>query len=259
MNFDNIEVNVVKKSLCEQIAERIEKMILSNKNQAKEKLPSEQTLAAEFKVSRSVIREALTILKTKGLITFRQGGGSYVTVPSSTLLMDTVNRLTLMKDISTEDICQVRIQLEVMSARLAAKNATREQIDALEKINVEMEQNGTDTELRSDLDLKFHQCIAEFSGNRLLKIFVQSLNSLLRPIILTSLCLPAANEDGIEYHGRIIAALRKGNPDECEELIRDHLIKFIRNYETVAELTKQEDICECQRTFEPGGNEYLSH
>lgn len=240
MKIDQMNLKVEKKALCDQIADRIEQMILNDKSQAQQKLPSEQALSAGFGVSRPVIREALTILKARGLVSPRQGGGSYITVPSSTQLMDTVNRLTLMKDISMEDVCAVRVQLESMAARLAAEHATPRQLDELEAINRRMEDHGTDAQMRADLDLKFHQYIAEISGNRLLKCFVQSMNGLLRPMLTLSLCLPMANEDGIAYHDRIIAALRSGDAEMSESLIRDHLMLFIRNYELVKEEHKEE-------------------
>lgn len=241
MNFDQIDLKVEKKALCDQVADRIEQMILTDKSQAQQKLPSEQALSAGFGVSRPVIREALTILKARGLVAPRQGGGSYITVPSSTQLMDTVNRLTLMRDISKEDVCAVRIQLEAMAARLAAEHATAEELDELEALNRKMEEHRTDSELRADLDLQFHQCIAKLSGNHLLKCFVQSMNGLLRPMLVLLLCLPMANEDGIAYHDRIIQALRSGDGEKSERLIRDHLMLFIRNYELVKEQRKEDE------------------
>jgi len=226
-----IDYGIEKNALCDQIANRIEQMILSDITQAQEKLPSEQALASGFGVSRPVIREALTILKARGLVMPKQGGGSYITVPRSAQVMDTVNRLALMRHISMEDISAVRVQLEAMAARLAAEHATSAELDELEALNLEMKENKDDIDQRVELDLKFHLRIAMLSGNKMLKIFVQSLNSLVAPMLRRSLCVPMASEDGVQFHSRIIAALRSGDADRAENTIREHLMLFIRNYE----------------------------
>lgn len=241
MNISSMDMNVGRSNLCDQIADRIEEMILGDITQVQQKLPSEQTLAAGFGVSRPVIREALMILKTRGLVTPKQGGGSYITMPDSTQVMDSVNRLALMNNIGIEDVMAVRIQLEVMAARLAAEHATNQQLDKLETINQMMAQNKADGDQRVKLDLKFHLQIASISGNKMLKIFVQSLNTLIEPMLRSSLVLPLANEDGIQYHDRIVQALRTRDADESERIMRKHLMLFMRNYEVSAQQQLVED------------------
>jgi DNA-binding FadR family transcriptional regulator len=145
--------------------------------------------------------------------------------------MDTVNRLALMRNISMEDISAVRVHLEAMAVRLAAEHATPGELDGLEALNKEMELKKDDIDQRVEFDLAFHLRIASLSGNRMLKVFIQSLNSLLAPMLRRSLYVPMANEDGVQFHNRIIAALRSGNADYAENIIREHLMLFIRNYE----------------------------
>lgn len=239
--FMELYTLIEKNALCDQIANRIEQMILSDITQASEKLPSEQALAAGFGVSRSVIREALTILKARGLVSPKQGEGSYITVPHSVHVMDTVNRFALMKHISMHDISAVRVHLETMAARLAAENITSEELNQLEALNKEMERKKTDLDKRVEIDLKFHLLIATFSKNKMLKVFIQSLNSLVAPMLRRSLFVPMANEDGVQYHNRIISALRSGDADISENIIREHLMLFIRNYEESLKMETNDD------------------
>lgn len=241
MNISEMDLQVGRNALCDQIADKIEQTILSDRTQVQQKLPSEQTLASGFGVSRSVIREALMILKERGLVLPRQGGGSYITIPSSSQMMETVSRLALMRDISMEDVYAVRIQLEVMSARLAAEHATAEDLAKLEKINREMERYQGDVDQRVSLDLRFHLQIASSSKNQMLKIFIQSLNSLLTPLIRSTLVLPMASEDGVHFHDRIIAALRAGDADASENIMREHMVLFARNSELVAPVGLMEE------------------
>ncbi len=241
----DINYNISKEILCDQVADRLEQMILSDKTQVGQKLPSEQALAAGFGVSRPVIREALAILRARGLVTVQSGGGSRIIVPEPIQMLDVVNRLTLMRHISAEEVHEVRVQLEVMAARLAAANASEEQLERMAEINREMEKEKENPKLRARLDLEFHQQMAEASGNQLLSIFILSMNGILQTMLESVLYIPQAHEDGISYHGRIIEALRSGDKDRSEAIIREHLMMSMRNYEFARGQTeKQEDAAE---------------
>lgn len=240
MKLESMDLQLGRSALCDQIADRIEQMILSDTTQVQQKLPSEQTLASGFGVSRPVIREALMILKERGLVTPRQGGGSYITIPKTTQVMETVGRLALMRNIGMEDVLAVRIQLEAMAARLAAENAAPAQIKTLRDINREMAEQKGDLTQRVQLDLKFHKRIATLSGNKMLEVFVESMNGLLAPMLKSSLCLPMANEDGIRFHDRIVEALLSGDADKSERIIREHLMLFARNWELATQHAMEE-------------------
>ena len=72
-----------KTNMYETIADKLEEMILTDAISIDEKLPSEQTLATSFGVSRPVIREALMLLNARGLISQKNGEGNYVSQPTS--------------------------------------------------------------------------------------------------------------------------------------------------------------------------------
>lgn len=227
----DINYHISKEVLCDQVADRLEQMILNDKTQVGQKLPSEQALATGFGVSRPVIREALAILRARGLVTVQAGGGSSVIIPEPIQMQDVVNRLTKMHQISAEEVYEVRIQLEVMAARLAAVNARPEQLERMAEINREMDREKNNAKARAELDLQFHQQLAEASGNQLLSIFVQSMNGILQTMLESVFGLLQSQEDGVSYHKRIIEALSSGDRDRCEAIIRDHLMMSMRNYE----------------------------
>ena len=69
--------NVLQKDhLYEQVADLLEQQILNNYEDGA-RLPSEQHLAEEYSVSRTIIRESLKLLKERGLIDSKTGSGSY--------------------------------------------------------------------------------------------------------------------------------------------------------------------------------------
>ncbi len=234
----NIDFGIGRSALSEQVAQRLEKMILSDATQVSQKLPSEQVLAAGFGVSRPVVREALTILKERGLITQRQGGGSYITTPDLSQVSQCMNRLAMMGQITSEDVYIARISLEVSIIRMAAENATAEDVRQLQAINDAMKTTDGDVERRVQLDMQFHQQTAQIAGNQMLAIFLDSLNGILSPMVAAALKLPGAAQDGLNYHQRIIDCLQRGDADQAEEVMRQHLTLSMRNWE-VAKETEQ--------------------
>lgn len=235
MNYD-----LKRESLYEVIADKLETAILNDSTQLEKKLPSEQALASSFGVSRPVIREALKLLKARGLVDQKNGEGNFICEPKPVIIGDAVSRIVKLRRVHVTDIIEMRIQFEIMGIRLAAERITERQLCGLEEINKEMNENKANIELRTDLDMQFHQKIAESSGNAVLSIFLESLAVLIRPMVKAALSLPLTNEDGIIYHKRIIHALKTHNRAEAEDLIRGHLISSFRNYEVSDHSNKAE-------------------
>jgi len=220
-------------TLSEQLAQRLENMILNDQTQLQEKLPSEQTLALGFGVSRPVVREALAILRDRGLVLQKQGGGCYITTPGPDQVSQCVNRLMRMGQVNDREIFEARICLEIAISRLAAENATEQDVMKLRDIAYQMSMTNGDMKLHAALDRQFHQCIAEASGNQMLAIFLASLSEPMNRILYASLQLPHVAQDGVVYHSRIIECLRSHDPDASEEIMRQHMMLSMRNWEVV--------------------------
>lgn len=133
--LQNIDYEVKRENLYETVAEKLEDSILSGNTQVGERLPSEQALAESFGVSRNVMRESLKLLKERGLIDSRMGGGSYITKPESSDLVNVVNRIILMDNIDYEQVFQMRGILESAACSLAAVKCTQQQVARLEMMN----------------------------------------------------------------------------------------------------------------------------
>lgn len=98
-----------------------------------EKLPSEHELIEAYGVSRTVVREAISSLKAKGMVTSRQGVGAFVlqSIPSMTLQIEPANM-----DVYSEvmAILDLRIALEVEAAGLAALRRSPGQLQTMRKL-----------------------------------------------------------------------------------------------------------------------------
>lgn len=228
--LQKINYSVRRVNLYESIADNLEQMILDDSSQIGQRLPSEQTLAENFGVSRNVVRESLKILKERHLVSLRTGEGAYIEKPDNRSLTELLNRIILLDNVEHSAVMEVRQIIETEACRLAAERNTSEAFDVLEEINDSMMRYKGDIEKRISLDIQFHITIAKLSNNPLLELFAQSMSNLLAPILRTALIPEWGNENGIEFHKQIIATLRMRNGEKAEKLMRQHLQESMENY-----------------------------
>lgn len=165
----------------EQVEKQLRQAIISSALQPGQRLPSETQLAKDFHVSRATVREALRSLAANGLISKQQGaaGGSFVEAVDHESLaaviatsMDTILKLGR---VTHTEVGGVREMLEVPAARLAATNATAEQLAELEELHEAEASPEVKGPVSGDLDLRFHNLVAVASGNRVLSAMFSAL------------------------------------------------------------------------------------
>lgn len=222
---------VSRVNLYEQIADRLEEWILTAGFEGEEKLPSEQALADEFSVSRNVIREALKLLKARGLVESRNGTGSYVTKPKAADLSDVISRIVAMDNISYKAIYDVRIILETAACRRAAPIVTDEQLADMEELLEKLKDRKISVKERRETDFAFHVAIARAADNPLLEILVQTMRNVFIEMIEKGIFTQGGIDDAIMRHARIMDALRAHDPDRAEEAMNDHLTVSLKNTE----------------------------
>jgi GntR family transcriptional repressor for pyruvate dehydrogenase complex len=228
--MDTINFNVSKTNLYEQVADSLEKAIISSSTNA-EKLPSEDELSRQFKVSRTVTREALKVLKERGLITSRNGEGSFITKPKSDAIYNVINRFVKMESVSDNELYNMRLILECAGVRLAALNITPDEIEHLEKVAEKLCEKGITTEKRLLYDSDYHISIAKASGNHLLWMFVEVMTALLEEYMIKGLPHPEYIKKSIKEHKKVVDSLKKGDPDKAEAAMREHLNATWKNIE----------------------------
>lgn len=229
--MEAIDYKVSKVNLYEQVAEKLEKVILSGLHGKDQKLPSEQELAKNFGVSRNVVRESLKLLKERGLVVLRTGEGTYITQPNSETLTRIISRMLLMKNISSDDTYEMSILLESKAAALASINALDADIEMLLLINDEMLKNEKNLPRRVQLDVEFHKLIGAMSHNLLLEIFVNSMTDLRIMTITKAIQTEGGSEDGIHYHRKVIDAIKLHDPALAGETMKEHLIESRKRHD----------------------------
>ncbi|ASB96329.1 FadR/GntR family transcriptional regulator [Streptococcus equi] len=214
--------------LVEKTAERLLKLILERGYEVGAKLPNEYELAQDLEVGRSTIREAVRSLATRNVLEVRQGSGTYIS--SKKGVSEDPLGFSLVKDTAklTADLFELRLLLEPRIAALTAQHATPKEVEALEKLVVDIEEAvaaGDPKHLQ--LDVNFHSLMAKYSGNI-------AMDSLL-PVINQSIHLINANytnrqmkEDSLQAHRDILNAIKAGDPIAAHDAMLLHIMTVKR-------------------------------
>jgi GntR family transcriptional repressor for pyruvate dehydrogenase complex len=219
--FEKIE----RKRLPELVANAIEEAVIAGEYVAGSQLPSEQTLANQFGVSRNVVREAFKFLKERGLITIMNGSGAYVRQPSSEPTSDALGRYIRLLGAhdSIESLYEARRLLEGANARLAAQRATPEDLQILANCLQRMREHAGSIERWSEADLDFHRAIAKATHNPFLAVLLEPLVDQLRGVIAEGYLVPGAVERGLQAHIRLFEYLKAKDAEGAYQAILDHL------------------------------------
>lgn len=187
-----------------------------------DRLPPERELAEMVGVSRSSLRQALKVLETMGVISQRVGSGTRLNPAAASILAEPLQFLILLEGITFQELMEARLIVEPELAARAAVLATAEQVEALERAIVQMEESTADPDRFVASDLEFHQAVYRAAGNRvctmLFTVVHQSLEDLVR--FTSELVEP---EHTIRLHRRILTAIRRRDPEAARLRMREHL------------------------------------
>ena len=142
--------------LYEEIAAQMMEQIRSGALRPGDRLPPERTLAEEYGVSRTAIREALRSMEMMGCVESHVGEGTYIKTPSLQEIVDPFSMLIAQNGRMGGDLIEARLILETEIAALAARRRTDEQLSALEKTLAEMRRDIESGGMGIEADERFH-------------------------------------------------------------------------------------------------------
>lgn len=199
-------------------------------------LPSEAALATRYAVSRLTIREAVKLLEGRGLLEIARGRKAVVREPDGAAFADFLTSIIRYDPKGLFDLVEIRLSLEVQSATLAAKRASRAGIAAIESELQGMRDTigdpGQAMTHEQEMgfhthDVGFHEAVALASGNRILGFLFEAMAQPLREGFFIS---RRGHEkrghtlhDTIEAHQRILDCIKAGNGRAAAEAMRLHI------------------------------------
>lgn len=207
------------------VVERLGSRIVAGDVRPGEALPVEAMLASEADVSRTVVREALRVLASKGLVDARPMRGTRVRDRRDWRILDPdVLRWSIEtgRDGPTllRDLLDVREMIEPRAARLAAERADPPARDRVARAGEALARAADDPTAFIEADLLLHAAVLDATGNRLVRELVAAIETALRLGRLVQAHavdgrrpLPGAS---LPAHARVVEAIVAGDGDAAE-------------------------------------------
>jgi DNA-binding FadR family transcriptional regulator len=225
-------------TLTRQAFDAVVKHIVDHGLTAGDQIPSTAALMEEFGISRSVVREALTALQVCGFVDIRNGRNPVVGELDERLLLMFMTRATSMQSHPMSALMEVRIPLEIQSARLAAERSDDAAIEQIDATNARMAAAQDDTDLYPLLDTLFHTDIAMATNNHILKFMVSSIRAELMTVMVAVREFREQNNllgQEQTQHDAIARAIREHDPDGAARAMQEHLSTSLRLVHQVEE------------------------
>ncbi len=218
--------------MSDEIVRQIEDKILINELTPGSTLPSEGELMKQFGVGRSTVRESLRMLEASGVIKVRHGqrGGAVVTQVTNDFISDFLFKAFRLGRIAGESIGQFRIVVEpAMAAFLATEGGISPTIMAELEDNIADAQKICDgRQITGYRNMEFHVLLAIATGNPMFIIMWNTLRSHLA-LISSPVLVPHENQRAtIEYHRKILKAIKEHDPENARLYMHNHLIEVHR-------------------------------
>jgi GntR family transcriptional regulator, transcriptional repressor for pyruvate dehydrogenase complex len=214
--------------LYENAVEQIQTLILSKKYEPGDRLPSERSLAEQFRISRHSLREALRILDVTGLIEIRVGDGIYVKEVDFLPYIESLNlsirsRLEIERDTFVK-LWGARKILEMGMVDLAAKKVSEPFLKSLWWCIEEMKRNIDYQDGFISAGIRFHRLIAEIAQNEILILIWDLLANLMRKSQSKIYGIPWSPKKALAAHKKIYLALKAKEPRKAVEAMKRHML-----------------------------------
>ncbi|MGE3781076.1 MAG: FadR/GntR family transcriptional regulator [Pirellulaceae bacterium] len=212
--------------LADQIVKRIEEEQLPDG----EVFMTEEEVALEYEVSRTVAREAVGRLRAIGLLEGRQRKGLIVRRPDPVRLFS-ASLATLSRSASDRaEIAQLRYALEVGAIELAVRNATPEQITQLEELAVQLSDalnQRTGITRQKELDITFHTLLLEMTGSTLIARMQRVLVDFFESLAADAPDDEASTQRIGWEHTELASAIRDRDVERARTIIRMQVRRYL--------------------------------
>ena len=219
-----------EKSLAETIADDILAMItIDKKFGTGDKLPNENELSAELKVSRTTLREAIRILSTHNVLEIRRGKGTYVKANHN------LDGEIGLKNLSTiplniKDLYEMRLIFEPQCAYYAAKRATDKELERIVYYGRLEEEVILKKEDRTEMEQAFHKSIAKATHNEFMNRLMPILYQAIDQGVLLSDTKEEMVRNTLADHRMVMEFLEKRDAEGAKTAMKLHIIHAMRGF-----------------------------
>ena len=219
-----------KPSTSQYVVDSIGREIQTGKLRTGDKLPGELELAERLGVSRSSVREGLSILAAYGVLEIRHGQGTFVCDGFVESLAKVLPFVPIKENL--EPMLATRRILETGAIRLIYNKISDETCDELEQLSLKISPDySLDAIISADRD--FHRVLMETTHNPLLLRIYEMINTILDYLMDSLMSNPEVREKARESHLQIVKALREKDEMKSVLAMEEHLSNveaFARTY-----------------------------
>lgn len=220
---------IQSEKLSVAVVRQIEELILRGILRPGERLPSERELAERLNVSRPSLRDAISVLQEKGLLSAKAGAGVYVGNVLGSAFSPALLQLFASHTEAVFDYLSFRRDLEGLAAERAAIQASQTDLQVVQTVLEKMEaaHSKRSGEEEARLDAQFHMSIIEASHNVVMLHMMRSMYDLLREGVFYNRQVMFKQRTTrsllLDQHRRINAALQARDPAAAREAVEAHL------------------------------------
>jgi DNA-binding FadR family transcriptional regulator len=223
--MSDMRTQLRRDTLAEQVANELVALIEGDGLVPGMLLPSEASLAQEFGVSRSVVREALKALAAKDVIAIANGKGAVVRPMTSAPLRDFFQRALRNRHATAIELLEVRKGIEVQSAALAAQRRTAAELSELTGILPALGGALHDPSVFVTIDTQFHLLIAAATHNKMLSHLIESIREPMQDSmreVSRQRVTEQQHAFALTAHARIIDAIERAAPEAAGSAMAAH-------------------------------------
>ena len=215
-----------------QVADAIERDIVSGRLRAGDALGTEAALVKQFGVNRSTVREGIRLLEQGGLVRRDSSRRLWIGLPHYERLASRTSRALVLHQVTFRELYEAALPLQIATIEAAIERATPELVEQLEDNIGRMEGVLRDPAQVAALDSEFHSLIGKASGNRVLQLAREPSEMLVLPT--TELVLRHVKEGAtrmVHAHRMYVDALRRRDKEAGRLWARRHLNDWRKGFE----------------------------
>lgn len=212
---------VQKVGISDTVYEQMLAMIASGGWPEGTKIPSENELKDQFQVSRNTVRQAVQKMNALGILETRQGAGTFVKKIDTDFYLNILIPTAFLGNESCIDILEFEKSIQVESAKLAAKRATREEIEGLrhyiEQMKLEQEPDAF-----FEQDIEYHIYLSKITHNVMFYKSMTLIKDMLKEN-LREVVVRYGTRESVSTHAQIYQHLCDGDGTNAARLMDEHM------------------------------------
>lgn len=221
-----------EKKLSEEVMQQVMFLISTKRIKYGDLLPSEEDLAKQIGVSRATVREGLRMLEFLGVVETKRGRGTIVIKTDDEVIQKKL-KYAIERSKSIQELMQVREIIEPEVARLAAIEASKEDIENMERALSGMERDVSEGGMGKEDSLYFHYAMYRSINNSILTHIMTTVMDLQKESRNLTLSMPGRPKAALNEHKKVLEAIKQRNPEDAKKYMKEHAngtAKMINKY-----------------------------